>query len=162
MDLSERDEVPMLPAAHSQSDNGEGSTRRGLSGRTRSVSMSFATNSPHSSEYEQNHTGPLRSARRNPHVQMSGPLYPTRNNDFVFRPPRMATEPENRAKNNDGGYGGRNEHLLRSGQLGMCSNPYCTTCPLFYDATGQQKPSRTTEMLDAKVLVSIAFLAFLA
>lgn len=149
----------MLPAANSESDNGEGSTRRGLSGRTRSVSMSFATNSPHSSEYEQNLvglTGPLRSARRNPEVQMSGPLYPTRNNDFVFRPPRMATLPENRA-NNDGGYGGRNEHLLRSGQLGMCSDPYCTTCPLFYDATGQQKPSRTTEMLDAKVLVSVAF-----
>ncbi|KAH6819960.1 cyclic nucleotide-binding transporter 1 [Perilla frutescens var. hirtella] len=155
MNASERDEVPMLPsAAYVQPDSVDGSTRRGLSERTRSVSMSFAVDSPRPSEYEQNLvglTGPLRSIRRNPHVQMSGPLYPNRNNEFVFRPPQMATEPENQATNNDGDYVRKNEHLLRSGQLGRCNDPYCTTCPMFYDDMGNQKPSRTTEMMNAKV-----------
>ncbi|XP_057812453.1 probable cyclic nucleotide-gated ion channel 20, chloroplastic isoform X2 [Salvia miltiorrhiza] len=153
MNASSRDEAPMLPAAYLQSDNGNGSPRRGLTPRTRSVSMSFAIESPHSSEYQQNlvgFTGPLRSARRNPQAQMSGPLYPNRNNEFVFKPPQTAAEPENRAKNGDRDYVGRNEHLLRSGQLGKCNDPYCTTCPIFYNANGQQKPSRTSEMIDAK------------
>lgn len=156
MDASSRDDAPILPATHVQSDNGEGSTRRGLSARTRSVSMSFAVDSPHSSEHVQTLvglTGPLRSARRISHVQMSGPLYPNQNKEFIFRPPQVATEPENRAKKNDEDYVGKNEHLLRSGQLGKCNDPYCVTCPMFFDAKGQQKPSRTTEMFDAQVLV---------
>ncbi|KAL1534753.1 putative cyclic nucleotide-gated ion channel 20, chloroplastic [Salvia divinorum] len=153
MDASSRDEAPMLPASYLQSDNGDFSARRGLSARTRSVSMSFATESPHPSEYQQNlvgFTGPLRAVKRNSQVQMSGPLYPNRNNEVVFRPPQTAAETENRARNGDGDYVGKNEHLLRSGQLGKCSDPYCTACPMFYDAKGQQKPSRTTEMIDAK------------
>lgn len=163
MDASSRDDAPILPATYQQSDNGEGSTRRGLSARTRSVSMSFAVESPHSSEHVQNLvglTGPLRSARRNTHVQMSGPLYPNRNNEFVFRPPQVAAEPEIRAKKNDEDYVGKNEHLLRSGQLGKCNDPYCVTCPLFYDAKGQQKQSRTSMMIDAKVEVLIALMGF--
>ncbi|KAG6406487.1 hypothetical protein SASPL_134090 [Salvia splendens] len=153
MDASSRDEAPMLPASHLQSDNGVSSARTGISGRTRSVSMSFATESPHPSEYQQNLvglTGPLRAVKRNPQVQMSGPLHPNRNNEVVFRPPQTAAEPENRARNGDGDYVGKNEHLWRSGQLGKCSDPYCTACPMFYDAKGQQKPSRTTAMIDAK------------
>lgn len=162
MDASLRDETPMLPASYLPSNKGDGSTKRALSSRTRSVSMSFALESPHSSEYQQNlvgFTGPLRSARRNCQVEMSGPLNPHGNNEFVFKPPPIAAaEPENRAKSSDGDYVGKNEHLLRSGQLGRCNDPYCTTCPLFYDAKGQQKPSRTTELIDAKVLLLIAFM----
>ncbi|XP_037497771.1 probable cyclic nucleotide-gated ion channel 20, chloroplastic isoform X2 [Jatropha curcas] len=30
-------------------------------------------------------------------------------------------------------YSGENEHLLRSGLLGMCNDPYCTTCPTYYN-----------------------------
>ncbi|XP_042006382.1 probable cyclic nucleotide-gated ion channel 20, chloroplastic isoform X2 [Salvia splendens] len=153
MDASSRDEAPMLPATYLQSDNGGSSTRRGISGRTRSVSMSFATESPHPSEYQQNlvgFTGPLRAVKQNSQVQMSGPLNPNRNNELVFRPPQTAAEAENRARNGDGDYVGKNEHLWRSGQLGKCSDPYCTACPMFYDAKGQQKPSRTTAMIDAK------------
>ncbi|KAL8487602.1 hypothetical protein ACS0TY_024063 [Phlomoides rotata] len=45
---------------------------------------------------------------------------------------------------------GKNEHLLRSGQLGMCNDPYCTACPMYYSVKGRQKPSRTSEIFDAK------------
>ncbi|XP_073131684.1 probable cyclic nucleotide-gated ion channel 20, chloroplastic [Henckelia pumila] len=47
-------------------------------------------------------------------------------------------------------YGGKNEHLLKSGQLGMCNDPYCTTCPTYYNAKGRQKHSRTSEIFDPK------------
>lgn len=159
MNATIKEEAPLLPAAYLPSDNGDASTRRGLSARTRSVSMSFPMDYPHSSEHQQylvGFTGPLRSAKRSSQVEMSGPLYPNRNNEFVFKPPQIAAESENRAKNGDVG---KNEHLLRSGQLGRCNDPYCTTCPMFYDDKGQQKPSRTTEMIDAKVLLFIAFVA---
>ncbi|XP_047983656.1 probable cyclic nucleotide-gated ion channel 20, chloroplastic isoform X2 [Salvia hispanica] len=150
MDASSRDEAPMLPATYLQSDNGGSSTRRGISSRTRSVSMPFATESPHPSEHQQNlvcFTGPLRTAKQNSQVQMSGPLYPNRNNELIFRPPQTAAEPENQARNDDGDYVGKNENLLSSGQLGKCSDPYCTACSIYY---GQQNLSRTTEMFDAE------------
>ncbi|KAH6806759.1 cyclic nucleotide-binding transporter 1 [Perilla frutescens var. frutescens] len=162
MDASERDEIPMLPAAYLQSDGGDDSGRRGSSTRTRSASMSIPTNSMDSSEYEHSlvgFTGPLTSARRAPSTQMSGPLHANRSKEFVFKLPQgalrqKATEPKlDRTENNDwqpDDYMGRNEHLLRSGQLGMCNDPYCTTCPMYYSAKGRQKPSRTSEIFDAK------------
>ncbi|XP_042010785.1 probable cyclic nucleotide-gated ion channel 20, chloroplastic isoform X1 [Salvia splendens] len=147
MDASSRDEAPMLPASHLQSDDGVSSARRGISGKTRSVSMSFAMESPHPSEYQQNLVGLTGPLRQNSQVQMSGPLHPNRNNEVIFRPPQTAAEPENQARNGDGDYVGKNENLLSSGQLGKCSDPYCTACPIYYV---QQKPLRTTEMIDAK------------
>lgn len=159
MDASERDEIPMLPAAYLQSDGRDDSGRGGSSTRTRSASMSIPTNSMDSSEYEHNlvgFTGPLRNARRAPNPQMSGPLYANRNQEFIFQPPhgalrQKATDPK--LENNDwpgGDHMGRNEHLLRSGQLGMCNDPYCTTCPMYYNVKGRQKPSRTSDIFDAK------------
>lgn len=163
MDASERDEIPMLPAAYLYSDSGDGSGSSGLSTRTRSASMSIPSNSLDSTDYEHNlvgFTGPLTSNRRAPNTQMSGPLYANRNQEFVFQPPKgasrqKATEPKlDRTENNDWqveNYMGRNEHLFRSGQLGMCNDPYCTTCPMYYNVKGTKKPSRTSEIFDAKV-----------
>lgn len=164
MSASERDEIPMLPAAYLQSYGGDDSGSRGLSTRTRSASMSVPSNSMDSTEYEHSlvgFTGPLRNARRAPNTQMSGPLYVNRNQEFIFQPPKgalrqKATEPKLDGTENNGwpaeDYMGRNEHLLRSGQLGMCNDPYCTTCPMYYNVKGRPKPSRTTEIFDAKVL----------
>ncbi|MBA0714195.1 hypothetical protein Golax_013183 [Gossypium laxum] len=51
----------------------------------------------------------------------------------------------------DNNYSGKNEHLLRSGQLGMCSDPYCTTCPTYYNfKPEQQKNSRVSGIFDTK------------
>ncbi|EFJ28778.1 hypothetical protein SELMODRAFT_93280 [Selaginella moellendorffii] len=40
--------------------------------------------------------------------------------------------------------GGRHEHLLKSGLLGRCDDPFCTTCPSYidYSAGSQMKKSR--------------------
>ncbi|KAK6128212.1 hypothetical protein DH2020_038046 [Rehmannia glutinosa] len=131
--------------------------------------MSIPINSQDSSEYEPNlvgFTGPLRNQRRNPIVPMSGPLYANRNNEFIFQPPpqgalrKKTNEPKIErypsiapTENNDwpaDDYVGKNEHLLKSGQLGMCNDPYCTTCPMYYNVKGRQRYSRTSEILDAK------------
>ncbi|PIN05897.1 Cyclic nucleotide-gated cation channel CNGA1-3 [Handroanthus impetiginosus] len=166
MDASERDEIPMLSAAYFQSDDRSSSTSREFSVRTRSASMSIATNSLDSSENEHNlvgFTGPLRNERRTPLVQMSGPLYVNRNREFLFQPPQGALKQKTSdpkierypsIENKDwqlDDYGGKNEHLLKSGQLGMCNDPYCTTCPTFYNVKGRQKQSRTSDIFDAKV-----------
>lgn len=165
MAASERDKTPMLPVTYLHSDDPNGSSR-GRSIRTRSASMSIPTNSLDSSEYEANlvgFTGPLRTDRRASVIQMTGPTNSNRNQEFIFQPPQKTTEPKverypssiDRNKNNEWAvddYMGKNEHLLKSGQLGMCNDPYCTTCPMYYGVKGRHKPSRTSEIFDAKVL----------
>ncbi|WJX71870.1 hypothetical protein P8452_55814 [Trifolium repens] len=40
---------------------------------------------------------------------------------------------------------GENEHLGKSGALGMCDDPYCTTCPTYFKAYQQSNPKDSTE-----------------
>ncbi|GFP99067.1 probable cyclic nucleotide-gated ion channel 20 chloroplastic [Phtheirospermum japonicum] len=154
MDASERDEIPMLPMTFIQSDYRSGSTSNtGFSTRTRSASMSIPTNSLDSSDYEPSlvgFTGPLRT----------GPSYANRSRIPQGTLPKKTKEPITerypsleRAETNEwtaDDYTGKNEHLMRSGQLGMCNDPYCTSCPMYYNVKERQKYSRTSEMLDAK------------
>ena len=51
----------------------------------------------------------------------------------------------------DNDYNRKNEHLMRSGQLGMCNDPYCTTCPTYFKAS-QPRTRRTSAIFDPKVL----------
>ncbi|KAK4479263.1 hypothetical protein RD792_014774 [Penstemon davidsonii] len=165
MDPSEKDEIPMLSAAYFQSDDPNNSTSRAFSSRTRSASMSIPTNSLDSFEHENNLvglTGPLRTEKQTSFVQMSGPLFVSRNREVIFKPPlQKDNEPKiEKYPSMDGNmdyndwpldnYGGKNEHLLKSGQLGMCNDPYCTTCPTYYHVKGRHKHSRTSEIFDAK------------
>ncbi|PIN05894.1 hypothetical protein CDL12_21559 [Handroanthus impetiginosus] len=159
MDASEREKIPMLSAAYFQSDDRSSSTSREFSLRTRSASMPIPMNYLDSSENEHNlfgFTRPLWNERRSPAVQMSGPLYVNHNREFIFQPPQGAlkqttSDPiiegdlsiENKDWHSDD-YGGKDEHLLKSGQLGMCNNPYRSTCPI----KRRQKQSRTSD--DAK------------
>ncbi|PIN05892.1 Cyclic nucleotide-gated cation channel CNGA1-3 [Handroanthus impetiginosus] len=73
---------------------------------------------------------------------MSGPLFVNGNREFIFQPPQGDLRQLD-------DYGGKNERLLKSGQLGMCNDPYCTTCPTVYKVKGRQKQSRTSD--DEKV-----------
>ncbi|KAG4952697.1 hypothetical protein JHK82_045593 [Glycine max] len=34
----------------------------------------------------------------------------------------------------------KNEHLLISGELGICNDPYCTTCPTYFEASQLRNP----------------------
>ncbi|KAA8542914.1 hypothetical protein F0562_024051 [Nyssa sinensis] len=132
MDAFEKDEVPMLSDSYSQVD--------------------------------ERHTGPLKNERRTPLIQMSGPLYISCKNENFFRPTQGATgrnttdvRVEKYPSFNGMGqsdwpdsYAGKNEHLLKSGQLGICNDPYCTTCPTYYNFKDQQKNSKSSVIFDPK------------
>ncbi|KAL5748691.1 hypothetical protein ACOSQ2_025988 [Xanthoceras sorbifolium] len=166
----EKEEVPILSDSQPQlSDERVDSRFQMFASRTRSASMSIPMNSMESYGTEANlvgHTGPLRTERRTPFIQMSGPLYASRKPDNIFRltqgvPTLKTTEPKaerfpsfNGMDQNDwrdDSYAGKNEHLLRSGQLGMCNDPYCTICPTYYNFKGSQpKISKTSGLFDPK------------
>ncbi|XP_062111008.1 probable cyclic nucleotide-gated ion channel 20, chloroplastic [Humulus lupulus] len=145
---SEKDEVPMLMGTQQQSfgEHTDSSRRRSVPW-SRSASLSIDMSSMDSDERETNfvgHTGPLRS-QRTPFVPMSGPLYSNHRVDSLLRPSQAATglkEGEPKIEKypsikhidwpDDDRLARKNDHLLRSGQLGMCNDPYCTTCPSYY------------------------------
>ncbi|KAK4782004.1 hypothetical protein SAY86_016106 [Trapa natans] len=152
MNDCERDEIPMLSAAQGQSSAGyEDPPRRPVTSRTRSASMSIPSNSDayQNLAYLAGHTGPLRSERKITLSTMSGPLYgapraenfPHLNQGMGGRKgvelakqkyPSLIIKEQNNWPGSS--YMGKNEHLLRSGQLGMCNDPYCTTCPSYYNS----------------------------
>ncbi|RZB62114.1 putative cyclic nucleotide-gated ion channel 20, chloroplastic isoform C [Glycine soja] len=163
----EKDEVPMLSETHARlSDEVVDSNFRRLVSRTRSASISIPMASLESYEKETNlvgHTGPLRSVRKTPFVQMSGPLYATNGTGNLSRQNIVVTGTkvvesktekfstfdgtnENRWDND---YDRKNEHLMRSGQLGMCNDPCCTTCPSYVKAS-QPRTRKTSAIFDPK------------
>ncbi|CAK9183574.1 unnamed protein product [Ilex paraguariensis] len=164
----EKDEVPMLSATYSQVDEDEDSQLRRFASRMRSASLTIPMNSMESYENENNlvgHTGPLRNERKTPFIQMSGPLY-GRKHENLFRPNQGAiqmTRPtvDKYPSSNgvgpkdwpDNSYAGKNEHLLKSGQLGMCNDPYCTTCPTYSNFKGQQTNSKSSVIFDPKIWI---------
>uniref|UniRef100_A0A2P2JKE0 Cyclic nucleotide-gated ion channel n=1 Tax=Rhizophora mucronata TaxID=61149 RepID=A0A2P2JKE0_RHIMU len=166
----DKDKVPMLSVTHPQSvdENADSRFQAYISGN-RSASFSIPMNFVHSYETESNpvgFTGPLRSQRRAPELQMSGPLYinrkaviPSRENQSVPGQQKVEIKAENFSSSKgmdqnewtDDNYG-RNEHLLKSGQLGMCNDPYCTTCPSYYHSkAAQHKNSRASSIFDPKL-----------
>ncbi|XP_028181758.1 probable cyclic nucleotide-gated ion channel 20, chloroplastic isoform X5 [Glycine soja] len=163
----EKDEVPMLSETHAQlSDEVVDSNFRRLVSRTQSASISIPMASLESYEKETSlvgHTGPLRSVRKTPFVQMSGPLYATNGTGNLSRQNIVATRTKvvesktekfstfNGTDENhwDNDYNRKNEHLMRSGQLGMCNDPYCTTCPTYFKAS-QPRARRTSAIFDPK------------
>ncbi|XP_062158144.1 probable cyclic nucleotide-gated ion channel 20, chloroplastic [Alnus glutinosa] len=167
----EKDDIPMLSDTNGQSSHEHVDSQfQKLAYRTRSASISIPMNSVESYESETilvGHTGPLRSERRTPFTQMSGPLYVGRKPENLIRPnqaiagcktvePLKGNFPSSNGKDPVDWphdiYTGKNEHLLRSGQLGMCNDPYCTTCPIYYDnfKAAQQKNSKGSSVFDTK------------
>nr|KYP39016.1 hypothetical protein KK1_039689 [Cajanus cajan] len=160
----ENDKLPMLSDTDAQPfDERESSDSkfRRIITRTQSASISIPMTSLESYEKETSlvgHTGPLQSKRNTPVVQMSGPLYATTGSGNLLQKRVVVsgnkaeeTETDNFATfretgsnfwNND--YDRKNEHLLRSGQLGMCNDPYCTTCPTYFNASQQRNPKPST------------------
>ncbi|XP_039156583.1 probable cyclic nucleotide-gated ion channel 20, chloroplastic [Eucalyptus grandis] len=169
---SERDEVPMLSETQQQlSDDYNSSQPRSRISRTRSVSISIPTSSMESYESitsRAGYTGPLRSERRTPFSLMSGPLR-NRGPESTFghnpgAPGTGSTGVESqhmkekfpsfsikdRIDSADDDYGAKNEHLLRSGRLGMCNDRYCTTCPSHYNRRAQQTSSESSSIADTR------------
>ncbi|XP_024015486.1 putative cyclic nucleotide-gated ion channel 19 [Eutrema salsugineum] len=128
---NENDEVPMLlpiPEATTRAHT------RDFTCTNRSVSLS----------------NPLRTQRsRQPPLvqQMSGPLYSTRRPESLFptspiEPPDISSTVDIPSQNE---FVLKNTNLFKSGQLGMCNDPYCTTCPSYYNLQAAQfRPSRVS------------------
>ncbi|KAL0899871.1 hypothetical protein Bca101_083832 [Brassica carinata] len=133
---NENEELPILvpvPEARSRAQT------RALHSRNRSVSFSHST---YSTNRVDNSSGPLRTQRApSPSVQMSGPLYSTRRPDQSYFLPSPVQPPESSSissstvdvPSEEDEVVLKNEKLLKSGQLGMCNDPYCTTCPSYYN-----------------------------
>ncbi|KAM7280251.1 hypothetical protein ACFE04_007385 [Oxalis oulophora] len=162
-----KDDIPMLDTRIHFSDQNMDTNRnaRLFSSRTRSASLSISTNSNDSFEAPPvplvGHTGPLRTERRTPFVQMSGPIYMTRKPETTTWPNQgiglktVESNVDNDQNDDwsDDSYEAKNAHLLRSGQLGMCNDPYCTTCPTFYPVKPPPpKNSRASMIFDSNFL----------
>ncbi|XP_026407977.1 probable cyclic nucleotide-gated ion channel 20, chloroplastic [Papaver somniferum] len=158
---AERDDKPMLWDNQSTSYTSRDVELPEFTVRTRSASMSKTPYSVDSFVNENQpvfHTGPLGSGRRAPPiVHMSGPLNPYQKPDSVFLPMKNLTVPTTpnilaldyssfKYTDEKGSpvhsHSTTNEHLMKSGQLGMCNDPYCTTCPTYKKAAqwGNSKP----------------------
>ena len=161
----ERDEIPMLSDLHRQLSDELQDPPWDKSSWTRSASdcgASFPDNR------NVGHTGPLRSERRIALVQMSGPLYIRSKPEAPYDlNPDVRGHQENVQLTDaystyDGAakHGGfpndlaeKNERLLKSGPLGMCNDPYCTTCPSYYHYKATQgRFRRTSDIFDTKVV----------
>ncbi|KAF2556506.1 hypothetical protein F2Q68_00017465 [Brassica cretica] len=143
---NEKDEFPiLLPVSEARPR----ANTRALNSRNRSVSFSnstYSTNRVDNSSVVLGYTGPLRTQRRPPlSVQMSGPLYSTRRPDQSFFPASPVQPPDSSLSSSTVDVPSeedevvlKNANLLKSGQLGMCNDPYCTTCPSYYNRQAAQ------------------------
>lgn len=145
---NEKDDVPMLPISSSSSRT------RSFTSRFRSTSLantSSAIDGFDSSNVVLGYTGPLQTYRRPAFVQMSASLPSTLIPEPLFLHPTptggsshsigvSSSQPEScpfaalEHKNSDDELG------LRSGQLEVCNDPYCTTCPSYYNPKPAQIP----------------------
>ncbi|XP_055960803.1 probable cyclic nucleotide-gated ion channel 20, chloroplastic isoform X2 [Mercurialis annua] len=158
----DKDEVPMLSDVHQRSvDENDYSGFHPTFSRARSASISIPMSSMKSYANEASlvgYTGPLRSERRPEMIRMTGPIYTNRKADNIIRPKRSVTgskiadvEVDQHDWTMDK-YPSINEHLLRSGQLGVCNDPFCTTCPIYDNfKPAQQKHSTASAILDYKL-----------
>ncbi|AEE75994.1 unnamed protein product [Arabidopsis thaliana] len=160
---NENDDIPMLPI----SDPSSRTRARAFTSRSRSVSLSNPTSSIEgfdTSTVVLGYTGPLRTQRRPPLVQMSGPLTSTRKHEPLFLPHPssdsvgVSSQPERypsfaaleHKNSSEDEFVLKHANLLRSGQLGMCNDPYCTTCPSYYNRKAAQIPtSRVSALFDS-------------
>jgi hypothetical protein len=163
-----KDEVPILSdTIPKQSNEPDDSKFQSHVSRTRSVSISipmFPTDPYERDTNLRGHTGPLRSKRKTPFSPMSGPLYVTHRPGNIswqnMVAPRSNAEESKTEKfplsnimsghDLQNNYASKNEHLVRSGPLGMCNDPYCTTCPTYFKAT-QQMDSKNSGLFNPKV-----------
>jgi len=158
MNHFDKDEIPILSETRAQRSNEphDSTFRRNMSSiPSASVPNHMATLDPY--ERQPNlvgHTGQLRTVRKTPVNQMSGPLYATPaignpfHNSIIVAGNKVGENKTEKLSTFDGT--DKNEHLLRSGQLGMCNDPYCTTCPTNFKVAHQRKP-RASTIFDPKV-----------
>ncbi|XP_022137219.1 probable cyclic nucleotide-gated ion channel 20, chloroplastic [Momordica charantia] len=164
----EKDDIPMLSNTDPPMlDEQVGSYFPSFASLTRSSSLSIPTTSSGLYGNEANlvgHTGPLRSDRKSSFM-VSGSTYTGRKPERLSQsnpgvPESKTAEPladkfpSFKAKDESDwsihNYAGRNEHLIKSGQLGMCSDPFCITCPTYNLKASKHKSLRMSGIFDHK------------
>ncbi|CAN6979708.1 unnamed protein product [Brassica oleracea var. botrytis] len=154
---NENDDVPMLPVSNKSSSASRTSL---FTSNSRSISLANTSSTIDvfdSSTVFLGYTDPVGFQRRS-FVQMSDPLSSTPSREPLFSLPlpntggssdsvgvsssqpgyHSSATPEQ--ENSDDELVSKHEHLLRSGKLGMCNDPYCTTCPTEYNREAAQIP----------------------
>ncbi|EOA29964.1 hypothetical protein CARUB_v10013067mg [Capsella rubella] len=149
---NEKDDMHMLPISDSSSST------RAFNSRTRNVSHSNPTSYADGSDNSTvvlGYTGPLRTQGRPPLVQMRAPLTSSRQPEPIFLPHPSTTSSDSvgvstqlemhpsalEHKNTSDDL--KHAKPLRSGTLGVCSDPYCTTCPSHYNHKAALIPHST-------------------
>ncbi|MED6208910.1 hypothetical protein PIB30_049616 [Stylosanthes scabra] len=159
----ENDELPMLSEkdAEQYDETLNSKLQRFLSRTKSSIAIPMRSLESYDSETSfVGHTGPLMSERKaTPFVQMSGPLYATAGTGGHLQQRMVVSgrkEDERKTEKFDAfrsagskywhtnKHDKENEHLMRSGQLGMCDDPYCTTCPTYFKASHNRNPKAST------------------
>nr|GEW47040.1 probable cyclic nucleotide-gated ion channel 20, chloroplastic [Tanacetum cinerariifolium] len=142
MDDHVKDDIPILSATDWPSDRHEYYPKRRFSNENRSVSISIPVSSTESKSAAAGHfgfSGSLRNDKKSPKEPVEQELPKVYNHQWG---------------KHDGE--AKNEHLIRSGQLGMCNDPYCTTCPSAYNYKGQLLISRVSQGLDHSLVYGSA------
>ncbi|XP_061355810.1 probable cyclic nucleotide-gated ion channel 20, chloroplastic [Gastrolobium bilobum] len=155
-------ELPVLSETDEESyDAPLDSKFRSFASKTKSASFSIPMSSLESYGRETSlvgHTGPLLRERKTPFMQMSGPLYDNRGTGNILQQRIAVTgekEEESKTENFstfrsigssywNNNYNDKNEHLMRSGRLGMCNDPYCTICPTYFNPSKPRNPKVST------------------
>lgn len=131
---NKNDKIHMLPISDASSSS---SQTRVFTSRTRSVPLSNPTEETGNSKAATlGYAGSLPS-QRPPLFPMTGPLSSsTRRSSGYF-----GDLEEVNSSDNDELL--KHAHRLRSGKLGMCNDPYCTTCPSNYNPKASRLPNPT-------------------
>ncbi|KAH0942875.1 hypothetical protein HID58_002542 [Brassica napus] len=155
---NENDDALKLPVL----DTSSSSRTRPFTFRSRNVSLpntSSTSEGLDSSTVVLRYTDPHRTQRPPPSVQMNGPLFSTSSPEplILFPPPSTggssdpvgvsSSQPERYPSfaalehDNSDDNSVLNPHLLRSEKFGVCNDPYCTTCPSYYNRKADQVPT---------------------
>ncbi|PWA82825.1 hypothetical protein CTI12_AA041140 [Artemisia annua] len=138
MDDHRKDDIPMLSASDWPSDRHEYYPKRRFNKENRSVSITIPVSTTESNSGAASHfgfSGSLHNDKKSPKEPVEQELTDVYKHQW---------EKHDEVKN---------EHLMRSGQLGLCNDPYCTTCPSAYNYKGQMLISRVSQGLDHSLLV---------
>ncbi|PWA44372.1 cyclic nucleotide-binding transporter 1 [Artemisia annua] len=130
MDDHGKDDIQLSSATDWPSDKHEYYPKRRFNKENRSVSISIPVSSTESNSGAASHIG------------FSGSLCNDKKSSKEPVEQELTGVYKHQWEKLDGEV--KNEHLMRSGQLGLCNDPYCTTCPSAYKYTGQLLISRVS------------------
>ncbi|KAK7314723.1 hypothetical protein VNO77_33250 [Canavalia gladiata] len=155
----ENGELPMNSETDAQKyDETLHSKFQRLLSRTQNASVSIPMESYERDTSLLEQSDPLWSEGKTPFMQMNGPLYDTPGTENHLQQSTVVTENKAQETKTDKfatfhvtgsnywnkNYDRKNEHLLKSGQLGICNDPYCTTCPTYFKASRPRNPKTST------------------